>query len=478
MNRKLKHRSKPNLVRRLVVLFYMIKKLMSLKVDTNEIETIQYIKNNVNFKSGNAWTLVFAILIASVGLNINSTSIIIGAMLISPIMGPIIGAGFALGTNDFQLLSRSWKNLLMAVIISIVTSMIYFLLSPLTQVESELLARIHPTVYDVLIAIFGGMAGIIALSRNEKGNVIPGVAIATALMPPLCTAGFGLANGHIGYFLGAMYLFIINSVFICLSTYIFVRYLGFAKVTYLEKGKEAKMNRVMIIVASSVFIPSVFLAWMFLSEASFKTKAMQFIKSEVHFPDTFILDKQIEYGVKKQKIVISLFGSTISDDKINNLRVLLTKYDLEKTELVINQSLLARELESKMKADKGLVTSEVDKARIQLASTQNQLNKFTQSLEITDKLQRELKPLFPKISDIIVTTIKRADDVKLKNIESKIINKAKDAKLDLEVYESVLIKIAFVKWKRRPLDSEKNSLKSFLRERLEDKDLEVQDIIE
>ncbi len=184
----------------------------------NEALIVESIRNGVEFKGTNLWILIFAIFIASLGLNVNSTAVIIGAMLISPLMGPIMGVGLAIGQNDFELLKRSLKSYLVATVFSVITSTIYFSLTPLDEVQSELLARTSPTIYDVLIALCGGLAGIIALSTKEKGNVIPGVAIATALMPPLCTAGFGLATGNLLYFLGAFYLYFINSVFISLAT--------------------------------------------------------------------------------------------------------------------------------------------------------------------------------------------------------------------------------------------------------------------
>lgn len=204
----------------------------------DELETIDYIRKNVEFKGANLWILIFAIFVASVGLNVNSTAVIIGAMLISPLMGPIMGIGLAAGINDFELLKKSMKNLGIAVVISILTSTIYFSFTPLNDAQSELLARTEPTIWDVLIALFGGLAGIVAGSRKEKSNAIPGVAIATALMPPLCTAGYGLATANLYYFFGAFYLFFINSVFISLSTYVIVRFMKFPKKEFLDRKRE------------------------------------------------------------------------------------------------------------------------------------------------------------------------------------------------------------------------------------------------
>ena len=175
-------------------------------------KVLEQVKSNISFRGSNLWILACAIVIASVGLNVNSTAVIIGAMLISPLMGPIVGSGFALGTFDFDLLKKALKNLLIATIASLFVSTVYFYVSPFKDVQSELLARTSPNIYDILIAFFGGLVGVIAVTRVEKGNPIPGVAIATALMPPLCTAGYGLAMGNWPFFFGALYLFFINSI--------------------------------------------------------------------------------------------------------------------------------------------------------------------------------------------------------------------------------------------------------------------------
>ena len=180
-------------------------------------------RKGVEFKGANLWILIFAIFMASLGLNVNSTAVIIGAMLISPLMGPIMGVGLSVGLNDFELMKRSLKSFLITTLFSVTTATIFFLVSPVAEGQSELLARTSPTIYDVFIALMGGLAGVTALSTKEKGNVIPGVAIATALMPPLCTAGYGLATGNLIYFLGAFYLYFINSVFISLATFLGVR---------------------------------------------------------------------------------------------------------------------------------------------------------------------------------------------------------------------------------------------------------------
>ncbi|WP_346860462.1 DUF389 domain-containing protein [uncultured Draconibacterium sp.] len=211
----------------IVAIRRFLRSVLSINDGTDIPATIEGIKRDIGFRGPTAWILIFSIFIASIGLNINSTAVIIGAMLISPLMGPILGIGLSIGTNDFETLVRSLKNLGIAVSIALFTSTLYFIITPLTIEQSELLARTKPTILDVMVALFGGFAGILAGSRKEKTNVIPGVAIATALMPPLCTAGYGLATLKLSYFFGAFYLFFINSVFISLATFLVVRYLKF-----------------------------------------------------------------------------------------------------------------------------------------------------------------------------------------------------------------------------------------------------------
>lgn len=228
-------------------------------IDTEGAE--RAIRNNIFFRGPNAWILAIATIIASVGLNVNSTAVVIGAMLVSPLMGPIFGLGLGLGVNDMQLMKSSGKNLLVMVIISLTASFLYFLITPLSLINpTELLARTNPTIYDVLIALFGGFAGIFEQSRKEKGTVFAGVAIATALMPPLCTAGFGLASGNMGYFFGALYLFFINCLFIMLATYVSVKYLKFRQTEFEDAATGRKTKRIISILIILFVVPSIWSA--------------------------------------------------------------------------------------------------------------------------------------------------------------------------------------------------------------------------
>ncbi|MBR5830539.1 MAG: DUF389 domain-containing protein, partial [Tidjanibacter sp.] len=220
-------------------LWYNTRNFMKGRFDLKEdsapqVEVVDGVRRGIDFKGTNLWVLMFAVFIASLGLNINSTAVVIGAMLISPLMGPITGIGLALGINDFDMLKSAWRNFLLMVVVSLVTSTVFFLISPISTARSELLARINPTTYDVLIAFFCGLASMIALTRKDRAvSVVFGVAIANALMPPLCTAGYGIATGNAQFFFGALYLFTINAVFIAVATYVVVLLLRYEKKTAL-----------------------------------------------------------------------------------------------------------------------------------------------------------------------------------------------------------------------------------------------------
>ncbi|MFO7823478.1 MAG: TIGR00341 family protein [Cyclobacterium sp.] len=304
----------------------------------DEIETIVYIKKNIEFRGANLWILIFAILVASVGLNVNSTAVIIGAMLISPLMGPIMGIGMGAGINDFELIKKSLKNLGIAVLISIMTSTLYFSFTPLNEAQSELLARTEPTIWDVLIALFGGLAGIIAGSRKEKSNAIPGVAIATALMPPLCTAGYGLATWNLYYFLGAFYLFFINSVFISLSTYLIVRFMGFPKKEFVDVQREKKVRNYITIFILITVVPSIYLAYNIVRRTIWEKSAKEFVQTEFDFPSTQIINSNYIYEPDSSVIEVALVGQRIGEEEISIIQKKTAAFKLNRTYLIVKQS--------------------------------------------------------------------------------------------------------------------------------------------
>lgn len=319
-----------------------VKRLTNMSEDTDVESTVNSIKKDIEFKGANVWILFFAIIVASVGLNVNSTAVIIGAMLISPLMGPINGVGLAIGINDSELLNNSLKNLFVMVAVSLLASTAYFLISPLSDAQSELLARTSPTIYDVLIALFGGFAGIVATSRRDnKIVVISGVAIATALMPPLCTAGYGLATGQFNYFLGAFYLFFINSFFIALATFLMVRYLHFPSKKYLDPARQKMVKRTITVFSIIVIVPSVFIAWNVVGETRFNSQAIKYVhdlQQEEMFEEVEIINVRRNYSSKGKEISLSLIGKTLEDKQIERLQNKLVDYGLANTKLTIRQT--------------------------------------------------------------------------------------------------------------------------------------------
>lgn len=296
---------------------------------------------SVEFKGTNLWVLICATFIASLGLNVNSTAVIIGAMLISPLMGPIIGVGMSLGINDFQLLKKSLRNFMWMFAVSIITSSIFFVISPYSNVQSELLARTSPTTYDVLIAFFGGIAGMLAQTRRDRtGTVIAGVAIATAIMPPLCTAGFGIANGEVRFILGALYLFMINAVFIALASYIMVLFLKYEKKTILDEAKSKRMNQYMMLLALIIIVPSLVMTVGIIRRTQFETNVDKYIDNVFRFNATMVVDyeKYYHYDGKKSSIEVNLVGEPLSRNMIENATAQMVFYGLENTELVVRQA--------------------------------------------------------------------------------------------------------------------------------------------
>ena len=282
---------------------------ISDQVDTEA--AAERIKSGIWFRGANVWILAFAIVLASVGLNVNSTAVIIGAMLVSPLMGPIIGMGLSLGTNDWDLLKSAAKNLLVMVLISLAASTLFFILSPLSLVNpTELEARTSPTIYDVLIAFFGGLAGILENSRKERGTVLSGVAIATALMPPLCTAGYGLAHLNMHFFFGALYLFLINSVFISLATFLMVKYLAFRPVNNMVPEITRRRKQLVSAVFIIFLIPSIWSAFNLIRENNFERNARSFVESNrIVGPHSYVYD----YNIKGRHVNISIAGEPLTD---------------------------------------------------------------------------------------------------------------------------------------------------------------------
>ena len=374
------------------------------KSKDNEELTVVSIRNGVIFKGTNLWVLIFAIFIASLGLNVNSTAVIIGAMLISPLMGPIMGFGLAVGISDFDLLKQSFRSYLLTTVISVVTSTLYFSLTPLNEVQSELLARTTPNIYDVLIALFGGLAGIIALSTKDKGNVIPGAAIATALMPPLCTAGFGLATGNIYYFLGAFYLYFINSVFISLATFLGVRFMHFKRKAFVDKQREKMVKKYIIILVLVTICPAFYLTYGIVKSTFYTAAANSFIAKEFEFENTQVISRKISYDEKEIRVV--LVGNELSQPEIDKVHASLKHYKLEDTKLTIVQGMNSDNLD--MNTLKAQVMEDfyknseerLLKQQEEIVNLQKELSNYSTYHQLNKQIVPELKVLYPQIERI------------------------------------------------------------------------------
>lgn len=423
----------------------------------DELETIESIKKGIEFKGTNLWVLIFATFVASLGLNTNSTAVIIGAMLISPLMGPIMGFGLGLGISDFDLIKRSFRNFATAAAFSIVTSTVYFLISPISEAQSELLARTQPTVYDVLIALFGGLAGIVASSTKSKGNVIPGVAIATALMPPLCTAGFGLASGNLYYFSGALYLFFINSVFISLATYLVVRLLKYPKKVFLDKQREKIVTRYVGVIVFFTIVPSLFLSYNLIRSSYFNTRAATFITEELNFPNTQILNKVITDTSDKKEIKVVLIGEAVPETMIANVQTKLPKYGLKDVSLVVQQGFGQgtdiNELKSLLMKDLYKNSEEVLRIQsIQIDSLKKDLNTYQNYDRLTAELIPEIKVLYPFVEEVSCshTYIMNLDSIKP---------------------EAVML--VYLKSKTKVKEAEQQNIKSWLSARIDVKNIKL-----
>lgn len=315
-----------------------LRSIVSVNNHVDREQACESIRQNIVFRGPNVVILACAIVLASVGLNVNSIPVIIGAMLVSPLMGPIIGTGLGMGINDGELLKSSGKNLLIMVSISIITSTLYFIISPLKlEHPTELLARTNPSIYDVLIAFFGGFAGILETARKEKGTVISGVAIATALMPPLCTAGYGLASLNWKFFFGAIYLFTINSVFIALATFLTVKYLRFPSVQQEDKTRERRTHRLVSILLVILIIPSVISAASIIRQTNFSRNASKFVGHTKTIGRSYIYRHNINTSSSPMTLDLYLAGEDLSYDDREFLFTEAAHYGLKRDQVVLHE---------------------------------------------------------------------------------------------------------------------------------------------
>ena len=368
------------------------------------------IRNNIPFRGPTVYILFAAIVIASVGLNVNSIPVIIGAMLISPLMSPIIGFGMGLGTNDTKLLLNSLKNLGIMFAISLIASTLYFLLTPLeTDNPTELLARTNPSIYDVMIAFFGGVAGILEQSRKEKGTVISGVAIATALMPPLCTVGYGIAKLNWHYAGGALYLFFINCVFIALATFLMVKFLHYPMAEEQGQRSWRKMVSYSLLILV-VLVPSFFSGYSIVQENQFATQARHFVKENRTVSGTYIFDYTTDTSVKPYTLTLRLAGEMLSNDSRAKLYTEAEKHGIRHEQIIFQEdaTIEVRRLnETEIMRDWLSSTEEQLRQRDDsIRSLNAQLDTYKAQVLPSEQIAAELKSQWPEIADI---TLARAD---------------------------------------------------------------------
>lgn len=328
-------------------------------------------------------------------------------MLISPLMGPIMGIGLSLGIMDLSLLRKSLYNFLFAVFVSLATSTIYFLISPINAVQSELLARTSPNIYDVLIAFLGGLAGIVAVSSKHKGNVIPGVAIATALMPPLCTAGFGLATLNMNFLFGAFYLFFINSVFIAWATYITVKILKFPKKSFQSKEAESRAVRIVAAIVIVTIVPSIYFAYIFRQKMEFEVKAKNFIYSGAELEGNYLLNSEVLIENNEIKLVYG--GKGLTKEQNDSLFDRLNQYGLSGSSLQIKQGISVIE-RKKIEGQLGEIRSALDKKDMIISELSMKADSTYQLETLSSQLTTEAFVNFPSIEKIIVSRLANGQD--------------------------------------------------------------------
>ena len=366
------------------------------------------IRKNIAFKGPNVIILACAIIIASVGLNVNSIPVIIGAMLISPVMGPILGLGLGLGTEDRHLLRDSLKNFAIMVVISILASSLFFILSPLTlENQSELLARTNPTIYDVLIALFGGFAGILETSRKEKGTVISGVAIATALMPPLCTVGYGISQLNLTFIGGALYLFLINTIFIALATFLAVKLFKFPAVQLADENHQRISKNWYIVILVVILVPSIITAIRVVRENNFKIHATQVVQRNKNLGGSFIYDHKASYSRKDQRIEIFVAGDVLSDEMKERVYRDAEQFGITRGQIVFHEDATrGREDISETEILKGIYEhndKQIKTLNDSIVKLNAQLNTYRDQEIPAQAIAKELFAQHPEINSISLT---------------------------------------------------------------------------
>ncbi len=381
-----------------------LKSLIHLSDEIDYENASASIRKNIAFKGTNVFILACAIIIASVGLNVNSIPVIIGAMLISPVMGPILGFGLGLGTEDNGLVKNSLKNFLVMVVISILASTLFFLLSPLSLANpSELLARTNPTIYDVLIALFGGFAGIIETSRKDKGTVISGVAIATALMPPLCTIGYGISRWNWEYAFGALYLFLINSIFIALATFAMVKYFQFPIANNDETHKRLPKH-VMALILVIVIVPSIISAISVIKENNFITHSERVVTENKNLGKCFIYDHKATYSRKSPVLDIFLAGEALTPEAKERFYIKAEEYGISRNQIKFHEDATSvRENVSETEIVKGIyehTDRQIKRLNDSIVKLENVLTDYKSKEIPVEAISKELFAQYPDITEV------------------------------------------------------------------------------
>ncbi|MBQ7210694.1 MAG: DUF389 domain-containing protein [Paludibacteraceae bacterium] len=435
--------------------------LVSLSADVDTVAATEAIKKDIPFRGPNVYILFFAIMIASLGLNVNSIPVIIGAMLISPLMGPIIGLGLSVGTNDIELLKSSLKNFIVMVIISILGATLYFYITPLElENPTELLARTNPSIYDVLIALFGGLAGILEKCRKDKGTVMSGVAIATALMPPLCTVGYGIAVGNWQYAAGALYLFFINSVFIALACFIVVKYLRFKMVSTGDTRRERKRKIIAWIALTIIVIPSIVSAVSIIRENTIKKNVSHFIAENKTIGKSYIYDYKFDLHRKPATIDLYIAGDQLSEQEREQVRQNAEAAGLSRDNIVFHEeAVIAITPFNQEQLIKDIFSNNEQQLRLRderISHLEKTLTEYNAEQLPSEQITKELVVQYPNIKSVTLAHGRRTEML-----------------TDSLTTEKQMIVVLEPKDKKKIKNEDKDKIKEWLKVRLNEENLIV-----
>ena len=423
-----------------------------------EEDVVDEIASGVTFKGANLWILICAVFIASLGLNINSTAVIIGAMLISPLMGPILGMGLAVGIDDLPLLRRAVKNYMVATIIGIITATVYFLLTPFQGVQSELLARTEPTIYDVLIAFFGGAAGIVAASIKDKGNVIPGVAIATALMPPLCTAGYGIATGNLAFFAGASLLYFINTVFIAVATTFGVFLLRFRRKHFVDPQRCKFVHRMILAIAILTMIPAGYMTVRMMRTSLFDKQLNNFVQHNLNWKGTQVISQHL-YGDSVLQIVA--LGKEVTPEQKKKAQKELNEHSrLKHLKLAVIQGNESADLASErgnlltISKNREKSVKVLQEQAVEIKNLREKLEKIDSYSQLSVDMFNEMLVLYPGVQSLVLSPVVEAN-------------------LDTTTNEPYLLAIAQFKVKKPLTNQQNNQMRQWIQKRTNEESVKL-----